>query len=114
MNVRDAIIFVVLLHCGGGAQRQTTPDSKASAKPVAKMVHFGVGDFMMGAPEGQGDKYERPQHSVHVDAFDLDVTELTVSAYAECVKAAACPPAPDTIEGSNYTDDDKNTWRRCR
>ena len=109
--MRRALLVLVLFHCGGEAagRHGATPESTAS-KQAAKTVHFDGGDFMMGAPEGQGDRYERPQHSVHVAPFDLDVTEVTVAAYGECVKAGACSPAGLTIEGSNYSDDDKKVW----
>ena len=38
---------------------------------------------------------ERPAHEVEIDAFDLDVTEVTVSAYTICVDAGACDVPPD-------------------
>ena len=104
-----ALLPLLVLHCGGDAQHVATPTTAGTAGP-AKMVHFDGGDFMMGAPDGQGDKYERPQHSVKVAPFDLDVTEVTVGAYAACVKAGACSRAATTIEGSNYSDEDKKTW----
>ncbi len=63
------------------------------------MVAFPAGMVVMGAgsdPEYPGsewaaeDRLELPRHEVHVEAFELDTTEVTVSAYGECVTAGAC------------------------
>jgi formylglycine-generating enzyme required for sulfatase activity len=55
------------------------------------MVAIRAGDFTMGnAQVRQGDG---PQHVVHLSAFQIDRTEVTVAAYAACVAANACTPA---------------------
>jgi formylglycine-generating enzyme required for sulfatase activity len=54
------------------------------------MVSIPAGDFDMGLPDGVGETIERPQRRVHVDAFEMDVTEVTVAAYEQCVHAGAC------------------------
>jgi formylglycine-generating enzyme required for sulfatase activity len=47
------------------------------------------GPFAMGADRG-GEEDEHPAHTVTLDPFWLDSTEVTNSAYAECVAAGAC------------------------
>ena len=42
----------------------------------------------MGSHEGEA--RERPVHEVAVTGFCLDVTEVTVQAYAECVRGGLC------------------------
>lgn len=52
------------------------------------MVYVPEGSFTMGYSGGYGD--EQPQHTVTLEAFWIDRTEVTNSAYAECVQAGAC------------------------
>lgn len=47
--------------------------------------------FTMGADEG-GEKDEHPAHQVTLEAFYLDLTEVTNAAYDRCVDAKACRP----------------------
>jgi formylglycine-generating enzyme required for sulfatase activity len=58
------------------------------------MVRIAAGTVAMGADDGEPD--ERPVHEVHVDAFEIDRTEVTVAAYGACVAAGACA-APETF-----------------
>jgi formylglycine-generating enzyme len=41
------------------------------------MVHIPNGDFLMGAADKDGRPDEYPRHSVHVDGFWMDATEVT-------------------------------------
>jgi formylglycine-generating enzyme required for sulfatase activity len=52
------------------------------------LVYVPAGPFLMGSPSGYGD--EQPQHTVTLDAFWIDRTEVTNSMYARCVEAGAC------------------------
>jgi formylglycine-generating enzyme required for sulfatase activity len=63
--------------------------------PVGKMAHIPEATYRMGSDVGEPD--ERPVHVVHVAAFDLDLTEVTVEQYLTCVRASACPKAPTVI-----------------
>ncbi len=58
------------------------------AGPV-KMVSIPRGVFEMGSDDGEGD--ERPVHTVTVQDFELDLTEVTVGQYRECVARKKCP-----------------------
>jgi formylglycine-generating enzyme required for sulfatase activity len=100
-------------HCGNAVPAPTTTPSKIEVgKPNVSRVHFAAGTFGMGSPDGDGSPDEHPQHSVDVGAFDLDATEVTVAAYAACVRAGACTAAPTTVEWSGMTDSDKTTWSK--
>ncbi len=59
------------------------------------MVRVPQATYQMGSEVGEPD--ERPPHTVHVAAFDLDLTEVTVAEYAACVAAGGCVPAPTVI-----------------
>jgi serine/threonine-protein kinase len=53
------------------------------------MGRVPAGTLVMGSLDGEVD--EAPVHSVTVDAFYIDVFEVTNRLYRECVEARACP-----------------------
>jgi formylglycine-generating enzyme required for sulfatase activity len=54
------------------------------------MVFVPAGEFNMGREAG--DTPEKPVHTVTLDAFWIDQTEVTNGMYALCVQAGACQP----------------------
>lgn len=64
------------------------------------MVLIPAGNFWMGSPEGVGDNDEHPRHQVALDAYCIDVTEVTASDYRSCVleerRGIRCVSAPTT------------------
>lgn len=54
------------------------------------MLAIPAGSFMMGSNQGNPD--EMPEHRVSLAAFEMDATEVTVSAYQHCVVAGVCTP----------------------
>jgi formylglycine-generating enzyme required for sulfatase activity len=67
----------------------------ATLIPAEDMVCVPAGEFIMGSPEGRGNSDEHPQHTVYLDAFYIDKTEVTAAQYQRCVEAGACS-APNT------------------
>lgn len=60
------------------------------------MVSVPAGEFYMGCNErvdSECDDDEKPGKTVHVGAFRIDTTEVTVAAYERCVGAGACSSA---------------------
>jgi formylglycine-generating enzyme required for sulfatase activity len=49
-----------------------------------------AGEFSMGSENGDSD--EKPVHTVYLDEFWIDLTEVTNAMYALCVQAGACQP----------------------
>ena len=75
----------------GQKQSQEKP---ALAQPVeGSMVVVPAGEFMMGSPTGDSD--EQPAHKVYVDAFSVDVYEVTVGQYAAFLQAKGIDPPSD-------------------
>jgi formylglycine-generating enzyme required for sulfatase activity len=74
-----------------GAKESVTGQKQSQAKPAAaqpqegSMVVVPAGEFMMGSPTGDSD--EQPAHKVYVDAFSMDVYEVTVGQYAAFLQA---------------------------
>ncbi len=48
-----------------------------------EMIAIPGGTFMMGSPEGEGDKGEKPQHEVTVQAFYMGKYPITQAQYQE-------------------------------
>lgn len=87
---------------GGGASARAKADLEAG-----DMVRLPRGTFLLGEPTGPGlgvPTYER------VGPFLLDVTEVTVGAYAECARAGACPPAATTVRWAVIARGDREAW----
>jgi len=55
------------------------------------MLPVAGGESTMGADDA-GERDERPAHKVTIPGFLLDKTEVTNSAYLECVKSGSCKP----------------------
>jgi formylglycine-generating enzyme required for sulfatase activity len=113
VEVAHPALVAVVLALVGGCAGAPGPDGTGSpprsvepgdASPKAGMVVIPSGDFVMGNDDSMD---ERPAHRVHVDAFALDVTEVTVADYAVCSRAGACPPAATEISWTNITDADR-------
>ena len=61
------------------------------------MVLIPAGEFLMGSPESETLAHddEKPQHRVNLDAYYIDIYEVTNSLYANCVKSEACSSPRD-------------------
>ena len=66
-------------------QKQSQERPALPRPPEGSMVSIPAGEFTMGSPDGDSD--ERPAHKVHVDAFSMDVYEVTVRQYAEFLQS---------------------------
>jgi serine/threonine-protein kinase len=60
-------------------------DTPLPSAPSSDMVHVPAGEFTMGSDEGGSD--ERPVHTVYLDAFYIDKTEVTNAQFAAFVSA---------------------------
>jgi formylglycine-generating enzyme required for sulfatase activity len=58
------------------------------------MALVPAGPFEMGRDDGPTD--EQPIHTVTLDAFYIDLYEVTNAQYAHCVEAGVCDPTTDT------------------
>jgi formylglycine-generating enzyme required for sulfatase activity len=72
------------------------------------MARVPEGTLRIGSELGKAD--ERPVHPVHIAAFDIDVTEVTVGQYAACARAGACRAAAAEIEWVGATDEDRRDY----
>ena len=69
-----------------------------------EMVFVPAGEFPMGSEVGDGD--ERPVHTVYLDAYYIDMYEVTNARYRQCADAGVCTPPTDVASPtrSSYYD----------
>jgi formylglycine-generating enzyme required for sulfatase activity len=72
------------------------------------MVGIAQGAATIGAEDDEAD--ERPPHTVTLNAFCVDETEVTVAQYEECVKANTCAPLLATVEWADVKPADHTVW----
>ena len=77
-NQTDAVIVEAPADAGPDAANMT----------AVEMSHVKTTKFRMGSRTGHPD--ERPVHQVTVAAFAIDLTEVTLAAYTQCVDAKQC------------------------
>lgn len=109
-RILGAVAVAAVLGVGLGcddAKKEAVADAaapKVSAEPVAEppppkpkppsyekvnsMKLIPAGTFVMGSKDGQKD--ERPTRRVRVPAFEMDVTEVTLGSYMDCIKTGKC------------------------
>ncbi|MGB2895573.1 MAG: SUMF1/EgtB/PvdO family nonheme iron enzyme [Anaerolineales bacterium] len=62
-------------------QATTLDDIPSLSIPSSEMVRIPAGEFIMGSDEGRSD--ERPVHTVYLDAYYIDKTEVTNAQFAQ-------------------------------
>jgi eukaryotic-like serine/threonine-protein kinase len=65
------------------------------------MHYIPAGEFEMGSNDGFSD--EKPIHTVYLDAYWMDETEVTNGMFAKCVSAGECEPVSFYLSDSSYT-----------
>ena len=78
--------------------------SRVSLKDSMVLVFVPSGEFIMGSKYGNTD--EQPVHTVTLDAFWIDQTEVTNSMYSLCVQSGVCqkPSATTYYSDPAYSD----------
>jgi len=66
-------------------QKQSQEKPSPAQPPEGSMVLVPAGEFTMGSSTGDSD--EQPAHLTHVDAFLIDIYEVTVRRYAAFLQA---------------------------
>jgi serine/threonine protein kinase len=72
------------------------------------LVYVPAGEFLMGSEEGDSD--ESPIHTVYLDAFWIDQTEVTNAQYQQCVEDGACSLPGETYSWSRNDYYGNNTY----
>ena len=82
------------MHEAGNYRDAPTLWQEAAAKSglFGEQVLVAAGEFLMGSADSDSDAAsdEKPQHTVYLDAFWIDRTEVTKDQYQRCVNAGKC------------------------
>jgi len=92
------VIGVAVVAFLGGLEPSPTPaegdigDTWTRPADGMVMVYVPAGEFLMGSSDADGEAgaHEKPQHTVYLDAYWIDRTEVTNAQYRKCVEAGAC------------------------
>ncbi len=87
-----------------------TTSSRSWEKPVSARVTVPAGAFAMGCAPDAGShcaRDQQPVHTVHLDEFLIDRTEVTVAQYRQCVDEDACSAEGLTGSGKEGKDLDR-------
>ena len=83
-------LLVILLIFAAGCEEMPPPgipSTLINEEDGAEMILIPAGEFIMGSPEGEGEDYEHPQHTVFLDAFYIDKYEVTNAQYKQFMDA---------------------------
>jgi formylglycine-generating enzyme required for sulfatase activity len=72
----------------------TIGSTMTSPKDSMTLLYVPAGDFTMGSDDGDDD--EKPAHTIYLDTFWIDQTEVTNAMYAMCVGDDECDPPNST------------------
>jgi len=77
--------------------------STMTGKDGMTLLYVPEGEFTMGSDSGDGD--EKPVHTVYLDAFWIDQTEVTNAMYMICVQSEKCikPSSTRYYENPTYS-----------
>ena len=70
---------------------------------------------MRGTPPGEGERDETPPRAIYLDAFAVDIHEVTVRQYRRCVDAGACSAnklTGDELPGKGFGPNTDCNWSR--
>jgi formylglycine-generating enzyme required for sulfatase activity len=95
----DQSDFGIVQVCYSGEDNPLDPTTKPNCAPPPGMVHIPAGEFQMGDSFGEGVADERPVHTVYVNAFFMDRTEVTNQQYADALNWANTQGELITISG---------------
>jgi formylglycine-generating enzyme required for sulfatase activity len=86
------LIGAILVACGPATPEPSAGETWTRPADGAVMVYVPAGEFLMGSTDADPDAapHEKPQHTVYLDAFWIDRTEVTNAQYRKCVEAEAC------------------------
>jgi formylglycine-generating enzyme required for sulfatase activity len=86
--------------------------SAASAKPACPedMALIPAGQFFMGSDQANALPNEKPSHNVKLDAFCIDLYEVTAAQYKACSDVGKCRRAARHVSWPGISENDKRVY----
>ncbi len=109
-RVSRALVLVGLVFCAASAHAQPQPPAEGFAPRQAPMAEVPAGVFLMGSSgkDRHALAREKPQRSIELSGFWMDVYEVSNARYERCVAAKACQPARlRGVKRAGYYSNDK-------
>ncbi len=89
------------------------PSASAAAKPATcpkDMAKIPAGQFFMGSDQREAFPNEKPSHHVKLDAFCMDLYEVTMDKYKACSDVGKCRRAPKEVDWPGIKDKDRKVY----
>lgn len=102
--MKNVMVLLVLTVISTFAISLLGPAEDKKAKAPEGMALIPAGEFEMGS--NNTDRDEKPIHTVYVNAFYMDIHEVTVGEYKQFVKETGHRPLPPWV--SKYSPTDKH------
>ena len=106
------VFIAIRASSSGSTATPSTPSAPTSSTTDLicpdGMAAIPGGKFTMGSNEGESD--ERPAHDVQLNAFCMDLSEVTVTQYDACVKKGGCTEASKSVEWPGVQMHDHTVW----
>jgi sulfatase modifying factor 1 len=85
-----------------------TEDENTRVRPADGMVMIRIpaGEFLMGMERSPALPQEKPEHTIYLDDYWMDQTEVSNAQYRLCVEAGGCV-APHSWSDANFDSDDQ-------
>lgn len=92
---------IILKPTSGGNEKPFDGPKAITGKDGAEMVLIPAGEFMMGSNDGNSD--EKPVHSVYLDAYYIDIYEVTNAMYKQFMDTTK-RRSPEFWSDKNFND----------
>src|SRR5258706_15084848 len=87
------------------------PPKEPAAEAAAPVVFCPKGTGRVPAATlPMGEPEAKPPYSVQIDAFCMDITEVTAGEYEDCVARGTCPKTSVEAEWLGITKSDREKW----
>ena len=109
LNEYQPLMLLLFTGCGVTSAPVKDVPRKIAGNDNAAMVLIPSGTFVMGNHHKGGDKDEGPLHTVYLDAYYIDVHEVTNAQYARFLNEYG----KNTDTAGNQLIDIDNKWQSC-
>jgi eukaryotic-like serine/threonine-protein kinase len=86
------------------------PPKPSAPECPADSVKIPAGQFFMGSEQKEAPDNEKPSHNVTLDAFCMDLHEVTAGKYKACADVGKCKRAPKEVDWPKISEADRKLY----